>query len=236
MKGQILTLGLVGLMTLTSRGGLITYSSTSGTVPDGNPVGWSATATVSGELPYITSVSVNLELSGGYNGDLYAYLSHEGVLVPLLNRVGVGANHDPNGGALGWGTAGMNVTLADGYANIHWVGSPTSGGSYAPDGRQVSPLAAPSAFDDNGTIGFSAFNGKNVNGAWTLFFADLSSGETSQLANWSLAFTSEVPEPVNVALGIFAGIFLVAAIARNQRVRGWVHRRRDAVAAWINAV
>ncbi len=50
---------------------------------------------------------MNLNISGGYNGDLYAYLSYGGALVPLLNRVGVGS-----GDAFGYATAGMNVTLS----------------------------------------------------------------------------------------------------------------------------
>ena len=58
----------------------------------------------------------------------------------------------------------------------------------------------------------------NPNGTWTIFFADLSSGETSTLNSWSLDITA-VPEPVNVALGISAGVFSLVALARNRRVR-----------------
>ncbi len=81
----------------------------------------------------------------------------------------------------------------------------------------------------------TAFNGKNPNGTWTIFFADLSSGGQSHLDGWSLSING-VPEPVNVALVVFAGVFLAVALARCQRVRNWVYRRRDAVVAWINAV
>jgi hypothetical protein len=186
------------MLALSAQAG-ISYSASSGTIPDGSPVGWSAAATLSDYLPSVSAVTVNLNLSGGYNGDLYAYLSYGGVLVPLLNRVGV-----QTGDAFGYGTAGMNVHLADGYSDIHWVASPTSGGYYAPDGRQIDPQSAPSAFDASGTIGFSAYNGMNPNGTWTLFIADLSGGAQSQLLGWSLDVTAEVPEPVDVALLVFA--------------------------------
>jgi hypothetical protein len=215
MKSRLLFCYFTLVVGLTAQAGFI-YSSTSGTISDGNPAGWSATATVSGLVSPISSVSVNLNISGGYNGDLYAYLSYGGALVPLLNRVGVSSTD-----AFGYATAGMNVTLAGnpgGYSDIHTTVSPTSGATYAPDGRNISPLSLPSAFNNAGTIGFSAFNTMSPNGTWTIFFADLSSGEQSQLVSWSLNVNG-VPEPVNVALGVFAGVFLLVALARNRRVR-----------------
>jgi hypothetical protein len=45
-----------------------------------------------------------------------------------------------------------------------------------------------------------------------------------------------VPEPVNVALGVFGGVFLVVIVARSRPVRNRVQRCRDAVVQWINAV
>ena len=65
----------------------------------------------------------------------------------------------------------------------------------------------------------------NPNGTWTLFFADVvTSGSSSTLLSWSLDITA-VPEPVNVALGIFAGVFLVVSLARwGWRFRGRIHR------------
>ena len=56
------------------------------------------------------------------------------------------------------------------------------------------------------TTGFqTAFNGQNPNDTWTLFFADTVNGDQTTLNGWSLGITA-VPEPVNVALGIFAGL------------------------------
>jgi hypothetical protein len=54
------------------------------------------------------------------------------------------------------------------------------------------------------------------NGTWTLFFADMSGGAESTVVSWGLDITA-VPEPANVALGIFGGLFLVAGIWRARR-------------------
>src|ERR1017187_8224909 len=90
MKRQIVVFSLALIMGWTAQGGII-YSSfaDSGNIPDGNASGSAGTATASGFLPTISDISVKLNISGGYNGDLYAYLSYGGVLLPLLNRVGV---------------------------------------------------------------------------------------------------------------------------------------------------
>ena len=118
----------------------------------------------------------------------------------------------------------MNVTLAGdpgGYDDIHWTEFPTSGGTYAPDGREISPGMPPSSapdFDADGTIGFSAYNGMDPNGTWTLFIADMAGGDQLKLVSWSLQITA-VPEPVNVALGVFGSVVLVVAVGRHQRVR-----------------
>ena len=58
----------------------------------------------------ISSVTVDLDISGGYNGDLYAYLvGPNGGFAVLLNRVGV--SNAPS--MYGYGDAGMNVILSD---------------------------------------------------------------------------------------------------------------------------
>ncbi len=213
------------LLALTARAGII-YSPSNPvnlTINDGDPTGHTLTATASGYLPTIVDIRVTLNIEGvdggGWNGDLYAYLSYNSTLVPLLNRVGV-----QTGDAFGYGTAGMNVTLAGDpgdYSDIHWTEFPTSGGTYAPDGRQISPAMPPSVpgdFDANGTIGFSAYDGMNPNGTWTLFIADMSGGDQLKLVSWSLHITA-VPEPANVALGVFGSVVLVVAVARRRRGR-----------------
>jgi hypothetical protein len=243
MNAQLLILGSAVMLTLAAHAGIFTGGAfaNSGYIPDGSAVGSSATATASGLDPYITGVSVTLNISGGYNGDLYAYLSYNGTLVPLLNRVGVGT-----GNAFGYGDSGFNVTLSSaGAYDVHNYGnySPSFNGSgqltgtWQPDGRAINPLGAPSTFDAAGTVNFSSYNGMNPNGTWTLFIADLSAGGQSQLTGWSLDLTaSAVPEPANAALAIFAGLFLVVTLARNQQVRNRVRRCRVAFVEWVNAV
>ena len=136
---------------------------------------------------------------------MYAYLSYGGVLVPLLNRIGVSS-----GNPFGASGAGMNVTLRDsGSVNIHAAGDDVLSGTYRPDGQNISPLSSASSFNANGgsitldAVG-TGFGNMNPNGTWTLFFADVSGGGGQATLNgWSLDITA-VPEPVNVALVVFA--------------------------------
>jgi hypothetical protein len=95
-------------------------------------------------------------------------------------------------------------------------------GTWQPDGRAIDPQSSPSAFDSASRVSFGSYNGLNPNGTWTLFIADMSAGAQSQLVSWELDITA-VPEPVNVALGIFAGVFLVITLARSQQVRKLFH-------------
>lgn len=225
MKSSILTVVLATGLGLTAQAGLYDYSygGSAVNIPDGNLSGWSDSHTFSG-LPTVTgSVTVMLNISGGYNGDLYAYLSHDGALVPLLNRVGVSSSNP-----FGYSTSGLNVTLSDaGTLNIHLVSVPSSGGIYQPDGRNISPLSPATSFNAGGTVNFaSAFGSSNPNGLWTLFVADVSAGGGQEvLQGWSLNVTA-VPEPVNVALGCFAGVFLVVTLVRSQRARN-LFRQND---------
>src|ERR1035441_7065048 len=115
MRMAMLVVGLA-MLAWSAHAGVINVNAN---IPDGSAVGWSGTATASGYLPSISDVSVNLNISGGYNGDLYAYLSYGGVLVPLLNRVGVTATG--GGNSFGYGDAGFNVTLSSAGANdVHF--------------------------------------------------------------------------------------------------------------------
>lgn len=224
MKKVVWTSLFAAALNMPVFGALFTFDSgfqNGGAVNDGDLNGWTDTRSVSGLDREIYNVQVSLHLSGGYNGDLYAYLSHGDQTIVLLNRVGVGTA--PGTDAFGYGNSGMNVTFANGGANgdIHlYGGSSVPTGTYAPDGRNVSPLATPSAFNAAGTVDFSVFNGSNPNGSWTLFVSDVvgSGGSHSTVNDWSLDI-SAVPEPANVALGIFAGAFGLIGCCRTERVR-----------------
>lgn len=222
--GLLLGLGFSSPAALSS--GMLNAS-----IPDGNLSGYSSTLNValgeaSGWGNVISSVTLTLNISGGYNGDLYAYVSHNGVLVPLINRVGVGSAN-----ALGYDNAGFTITLsASGANNIHFYqdNSPTySGGqltgTWQPDGRAISPLSTAGSFDAAPTVGFSAYNGMEATGNWTLYVADVvGGGYGSTLSSWSLGITV-VPEPMNVAAGLFAAVFggfHLVRFARSKRQGG----------------
>jgi hypothetical protein len=109
-----------------------------------------------------------------------------------------------------------------------------------PTGNPQYPVANP-VLDDYGLL-FTQANGNELNlwgnadatytlagnvGGWQNFNVTISFGETT---------IAPVPEPVNVALGVFAGVFLVVSLAQSPPVRNRLHRCRVAVVQWIDAV
>jgi subtilisin-like proprotein convertase family protein len=195
MKKQILLGTMTVLLAVASARGTLyteTFSGVNASIPDGNPVG----VTISGSVSDIPSgmtvggLTVGLNISGGYNGDLYAYLvAPNGTLVMLMNQPGVGVN------GYGASGAGMNITLSDagGTSIQNETSGSVLGGSYSAAGS------------------LSGFNGSAADGTWTLYFADLSNGGgTSELNSWSLGITA-VPEPVTLALVVFVAMLLAMA-------------------------
>ncbi len=181
-----------------------------GVVPDGSLNGLASSISTGSMLPpTITSVTVSLNITGGNNGDLYVYLEHNGQVAVLMNRVGVGSSNPF--GSIG---SGISVTFdSSSMVNIHGVGNGPLSGTYAPDGQLISPLSSASAFSNTGgPNGLNNFTGANANGTWTLFVADtVSGGGNSTLVSWGMTIDA-VPEPVNMALGIF-GAFAVSVVA-----------------------
>jgi len=198
------------------------YTFTNGAaIPDGSLSGLALSTNLAGISPStINNVNVTLNLSGGYNGDLYAYLAGpNGGFAVLLNRAGVS-----NGAsAFGYGDSGMNVTFSDGAGNdFHFYqnvgGYSLNGTMWQPDGRNIDPLSDPSAFLTAGqTALLSSFNGTDANGTWTLFLADLSGGGQSSLISWGLDITT-VPEPSTLALTAL-GLASAMLIIRRRTVR-----------------
>ena len=219
MKIKFLTL-LLGLLTLTGWGQSLTTSLTNSTVsliPDGNPVGVMEQFNVTSISGSITNVQVTLDITGGFNGDLYAYLvSPQGQLVVLLNRPGVTGSNP-----FGYGDAGMNITL-DGLAgnNIHDYGSmpgySLNGTTWAADGRNVNPLAAGNIlYGTPTTANLSLFQNTDPNGVWTFFIADLGTGGGSASLNNVVLTIMTVPEPQTwVMLG--SGLAVLALLRRRR--------------------
>ncbi len=178
-----------------------------GRVPDGNVAGWNDTRLFPGVVPGdISEVSVSLDLTGGFNGDLYAYLSHDGVLVPLLNRVGVAATSPSSD--FGYSDAGLKVTFSHAAdLDVHYYGrcSPAFAdgqltGMWQPDGRTLDPMSAPIEFDlaTPARISLDSLLGLDPTASWTLFIADLSAGgEQTQVRSWGLNIVA-VPEPARL--------------------------------------
>ena len=221
---------ILGLMALTGLGQSLTGSYTNSTItaiPDGSPVGVMEQFTVSGLGGSISNVSVSLDITGGFNGDLYAYLvDPQGQMVVLLNRPGV-TSLNP----FGYSDAGMNITL-DGLAvnNIHDYGSTPgyslSGTTWAADGRNVNPLAAGGViYGTPTTANLSLFQNADANGVWTFFIADLGAGGGSASLNNVVLSIMTVPEPQTwVMLG--SGLCLLGLIRRRSRaVFFWVKKR-----------
>ena len=193
------------------------------TIPDNNPSGVGFLLSFGAAGKTISSLNVTFTISGGQNGDLYAYLSHGSGTLVLLNRVGV-ANGTSGSTLFNYGYSGSgfnNITLSDGGAgNIHNYGGSTLNsvpmpGTYKPDGQTASPLTAPTDFNAGGGSATFAntFGGTDPNGNWVLFFSDVSGGSVATLDSWSVGINA-VPEPMNVALGVFGLLFVTMNVLR----------------------
>src|SRR5438093_892633 len=101
---------IAALLASLGRPALADFSATfssGATIPDGSFIGLNDTRNLTG-VPFntITDVNVRMNVSGGWNGDLYAYLVHSSGFAVLLNRVGRSAST-----SFGYGDAGFNVTF-----------------------------------------------------------------------------------------------------------------------------
>ena len=222
---QLIALLAVLALAGAAHGSLVynqTYTNgfaNSGYVPDNNASGWSDTHTLSGlgASQTITDVRVGLNISGGWNGDLYGYLLYQpvgggtGTLMLLLNRVG-----DP-GISGGYGDTGFAVTLSD--AGAHPIESYQSY-SYTTSGSgQLQGTWQ--ANDGSATFGGvgGTFTGLDPNGTWTLFLADRATGDQSVVTSWTLQVDA-VPEPTTWALAGFGAIFAsIGAVRRFKRTQ-----------------
>src|ERR1035437_4650136 len=112
MKRILWTSLLTVALNLSAPAALYTYDyssgfQNSGVIPDGSVNGWSDTRTISGLSGIIQDVNVCVNVSGGANSDLYAYLSFNNGSVILLNRIGKTANNPLGSPTAGFGTSGV---------------------------------------------------------------------------------------------------------------------------------
>jgi subtilisin-like proprotein convertase family protein len=204
---QNLILTVAGLLT-TAAFGQQTFSTSetvNTVIPDNNASGLASGVTLSGLSDPIGSVTVTLDITGGFNGDLYAYLvGPSGDFAVLLNRVGVS-----DSSASGYSNTGFEVTLSDTAANsIQYYQNDSPGyngsgqltGTWQPEGVNIDPQSAAADFSGAGqTALLSSFAGTDANGQWVLYVADLSAGGQSTLTSWTLNIIT-VPEPSEGAL------------------------------------
>jgi subtilisin-like proprotein convertase family protein len=172
------------------------------TIPDGSASGVSDTHHLdfTGQnLFKITDLQVTLNISGGYNGDYYAYLVHDSGFAVLLNRPG-----RTSGNSFGYSDSGFNITLSDNASHdIHnyqdqqnFAGGLVTG-TWSPDGRHFDPSLVLDT--DQRSAFLSSFVDGDPSGDWTLFLADVDFGDQGTLVSWTLTVTA-VPEPSTYAL------------------------------------
>jgi hypothetical protein len=171
-------------------------------VPDGGGLGTFSQITVTNVTGPVTAVRVYLDIDGGWNGDLYAFLAFGDRHAVLLNRPGRELLD-----AAGYGDPGMQVLLDDSApaGDIHRYREAAAGvlevspegllqGVWAPDGRSTDPDAVVGTDPRSALLG--TFAGVVPNGQWTLFVADLQPGGVHVVRGWELRI-EEFSEPVN---------------------------------------
>jgi subtilisin-like proprotein convertase family protein len=188
---------ILGTMAVALNASAVLFTSTPNSiVPDGDTNGWANSINVTGQTGTITpgSLQVKLDLAGGWNGDLYAYLVHGTGFAVLLDRVGQGTPGEPTF-TYGFGTAGMNVWLSDAT------------------GDSIDTTAIPgflgTTYSRNGYAGnLASFDNLNPNGTWTLFVADLSASGVTTVQSWGLQMDIvAVPEVETWIAAALAGAF-----------------------------
>jgi subtilisin-like proprotein convertase family protein len=204
-----------------------TFTGLNKVIPDGQATGVSDTEMLTftnQNFSDITDLKVMVTISGGFNGDYYAYLVHDSGFAVLLNRTGMSSTN-----SLGYSDTGFDVTFADSGQDIHFYqnfpynlnGNGQLTGTWAPDGRNVDPSQV--SENDSPSALLGSFNGTDPNGGWTLFLADLSPGEEGTLVSWGLDI-SAVPEPSTGWLAALGALVFTFGVLR--RGRSWSDRQK----------
>lgn len=208
---------ILGILLVTATAVKAEFFGTNWTVnaaiPDNNFSGWADTRLLdTAPVGTVSDVEVTLNLSGGWNGDLFAYLvnSDSGFSV-LLDRVGVG---ESGVGSFGYGDGGMTVTLGSAGSSIHSYGggstfSSPPGGDFLPDASGITL-----GVGNSGSLGSFTTQG----GMWSLFVADLNGGGVTTVQSWGLQMNVTVPEPSSLSL---AALFIAFCLKR----RIWAAKR-----------
>jgi hypothetical protein len=185
-------------------------------IPDFSFSGASNTQSISAPNHSVLGISITLTIEGGdfdaYDGDYYAYVSHNGTIATLLNRTGRSATS-----SFGAPGNGFSVTFNDAAPNgdIHFATAASASnpisGLWAPDGRATFPTTTLDT--DPRTKLLNQFQGQTASGDWTLFIADLSSGGDGIIKQWGIQITV-VPEPASTFVFTAASLLLFAGVFR----------------------
>ena len=221
------------VLPLSNHAAVLTPSSGSvnTAIPDNDSNGITSVITVSGETDSITDLKVTLNLSASageaFNGDFYAYLTHDTIngFAVLLNRPGKTAAN-----TIGTDGAGFtNVVFDDdaGNGDVHVYETTLGGGfnagdaltgTWAPDARNIDPANVLDT--DSRTAHLSSFDSQVPNGEWTLFIADMASGGSLTLADWSMEINiAPVPEPLMTSSLVAFALVAFGAL-RSRKLRG----------------
>ena len=207
MKTKLLTLIAVLAALPMAQASLSWSWSGSSTIPDNSPSSGAAAgiyipstdSQLSGIVnPYVAAVaSVGITISGGWAGDYTVELQH-------VNATG-GGSQSLNlfstllgGAAANGGFSSFQLTSSGGTVNSTFGASTTSTANIT------------------GTYNFNfgtTFNNIAPTGDWILYVTDSQAGSQGTLTGWTLGL-DVVPEPVNVALGIFGGLLGGIALVR----------------------
>src|ERR1700722_6914333 len=103
MITKLLDVTLLAGLAASARADYVASFTNGVTIPDNSANGFQDSHTLSGISGTISDVSVTLNISGGFDGDLYAWLSDGSGLAILLNRVGVSSLNPVGYGNSGFG-------------------------------------------------------------------------------------------------------------------------------------
>lgn len=136
-------------------------------------------------------------------GGLTATLTHDGVSVNLFNQVGADPSNYNQGSSANFD--GENYYFTNSGADLAAAAAAQEppAGSYANPGSVAGGISNPYKSLDS----LSAFNGLDVNGAWTLKITDSDQGNDGSFLGFGFNATAPVPEAstwVSTGLGILA--------------------------------
>lgn len=179
------------------------FTNTTGSViPDGDPSGLVQTLTPDTSIITLDSITVTVDLTGGWNGDLYAYLWHGGKISVLMNRIGRTALNPAGSATGGLGVIFDHTAATDIHSAPGGFGSSING-TFQPDGRNIHPNDALDTTPR--TAGLDVFTGDAATGEYRLYLVDIASGEEASLVSWSIALTgTAIPEPSAILLSALA--------------------------------